>query len=177
MPKHDTDEELAWAAGFLDGDGCFSEAAGYPMLAVSGTDLEVLEHFCRAVGVGRILGPYDRRHPDRWSKKPMYAVQLYQEATGVAQRVWPYLGMAKRAQIWKRSSWVGPVKPAEITSFSASPSRLVFTRENLAWAAGFFDAEGCFSTTPRTGVCASITQTDRELLDRFQSIVGIGKVG
>lgn len=54
--------------------------------------------------------------------------------------------------------------------------RLCFDRENLAWAAGFFDAEGCFSTTARVGVSASITQTDRELLDRFRATLGTGKV-
>ncbi|MGH2725943.1 MAG: LAGLIDADG family homing endonuclease [Actinomycetota bacterium] len=121
-----------------------------------------------------MTGPYDRRHRDRWSKNPMYFVQIYREAVDVVQRLWPQLGSAKRAKTlhdaWPDLSMINAVPEDE------TGSRNVFSRENLAWAAGFFDAEGCFSTTARVGVSASITQTDRELLDRFRGIVGCGTV-
>ncbi len=59
----------------------------------------------------------------------------------------------------------------------------VRTRENMAWAAGFFDGEGSFWSNVRNdasdgvrAITASVTNTDRELLDKFQSIVGLGKV-
>ena len=55
--------------------------------------------------------------------------------------------------------------------------RLEFDREELAWAAGFFDGEGCFCFSEAGQyVCVSITQTEREPLDRFERAVGLGKV-
>jgi hypothetical protein len=57
-------------------------------------------------------------------------------------------------------------------------------KEALAWAAGFFDGEGCFffGTYRRKDgridqwTETRITQADREVLDRFASAVGLGKV-
>lgn len=47
----------------------------------------------------------------------------------------------------------------------------------MAWAAGLFDAEGCFTYT-ESGLYASVamTQTIREPLDRFREAVGAGTV-
>ena len=56
-------------------------------------------------------------------------------------------------------------------------------KEKLAWAAGFFDGEGCFyvRTERKNGlvrkyVCACVVQTEKSILDKFQQIVGCGKV-
>ena len=46
---------------------------------------------------------------------------------------------------------------------------------DLAWAAGFFDAEGCFSSARRYPV-ATVHQVGLELIDIFATIVGLGKV-
>lgn len=49
------------------------------------------------------------------------------------------------------------------------------SREDLAWAAGIFEGEGWISIqlyTPAIG----ITMTDRDVLDKFASVVGGGKV-
>ena len=59
-----------------------------------------------------------------------------------------------------------------------------FDREELAWAAGFFDGEGCVYSSnmntkrPRKGktIHFDIAQTDRQVLDRFTNALGIGKV-
>lgn len=144
------------------------------MVSVAGTDPEPLERFCEAVAAGHVVGPYVRLHPDRFSKKPMHYVQIYKEATAVIGRLWPHLGYAKREQA-RKGAW-GAADFGAGASPNYPPCAGNFSRNSLAWAAGFFDAEGCFSTTSRVGVSASITQTDRELLDRFQSIVGLGKV-
>lgn len=52
-----------------------------------------------------------------------------------------------------------------------------WNRENLAWAAGFFDGEGCIYLTP-DGYCVQITafQNDPELLHRLQTILGAGEI-
>ena len=59
----------------------------------------------------------------------------------------------------------------------------------LAWAAGLWEGEGCFTNhkarnpTRKDGYtnciiypCASITMTDKDVLDRFVRIIGFGKV-
>lgn len=60
------------------------------------------------------------------------------------------------------------------------------TETEAAWAAGFFDGEGCtsfFSTAApderagrRNHIKVTITQNDREVLDRFLAVVGIGAI-
>lgn len=58
------------------------------------------------------------------------------------------------------------------------------TSEERAWAAGFFDGEGWATkarySRKRGGMTSTVTlgvgQADRELLDRFHSIVGVGAV-
>lgn len=62
----------------------------------------------------------------------------------------------------------------------------MFTRvTDIAWAAGFFEGEGCFYAhyyRPREDgsrvmrVHASLAQKDRRLLTRFQQIVGFGSI-
>jgi hypothetical protein len=50
----------------------------------------------------------------------------------------------------------------------------------LAWAAGFFDGEGCFTvrhSRERPALVLSITQVDRRPLDRFAAILGLKVLG
>jgi len=50
-----------------------------------------------------------------------------------------------------------------------------YTRTDLAWAAGLFEGEGCFSTVKNTRAnTASLTSTDKDVVERFQRIVGFG---
>jgi len=53
-------------------------------------------------------------------------------------------------------------------------------REDVAWAAGFFDGEGGIYYYPdgsgRYTVSARIGQKDPELLCRFASVVGVGNI-
>lgn len=59
-----------------------------------------------------------------------------------------------------------------------------WTRENIAWAAGLFEGEGCVgvyskpsgSRGPRKGPTMKITMTDRDVLDKFHGIVGVGSI-
>lgn len=60
----------------------------------------------------------------------------------------------------------------------------LLNRESLAWAAGLADGEGSFVVVRRVGVKSghlpqptfAIGQVDRQVLDRFQSATGFGKV-
>lgn len=59
-----------------------------------------------------------------------------------------------------------------------------WTRENLAWLAGFYEGEGCLyvgyrKTRDRLGEPLyhfDITNTDKDVLDKVLDIVGIGKI-
>jgi len=91
--------------------------------------------------------------------------------------LWRWLGETKRVQ--GATSLRRYVAPDSLESLRADDMRWTTwsRREQLAWAAGFFDGEGCFSYSQSSGSgCVAITQTDRRLLDCFRGIVGFGKV-
>lgn len=64
--------EIAWAAGLFEGEGCFSHkgfAASFPRATMSMTDLDVLQHFQRVVGVGNLVKTRRKEkahHKDQW---------------------------------------------------------------------------------------------------------------
>ena len=95
-------EELAWAAGFFDGEGCFSytQAGRYGCATIGQTEREPLERFLRAVGVGVVYGPYKRTYPGRLSKKPWYdyRAQTQETVQAVVAMLWFSLGTKKRVQ-------------------------------------------------------------------------------
>lgn len=96
-------EELAWAAGFFDGEGCFSytDKAGYGAAAIGQVDREPLERFQRAVGgMGRIYGPYFKLYPGRVSKQPWHQYRIYrrEHLQAVTALLWFKLGTTKRRQ-------------------------------------------------------------------------------
>ena len=54
-------EDLAWAAGFFDGEGCTSGGTNVrcPVIIIGQVHREVLEKFLMVLGVGTIYGPYE----------------------------------------------------------------------------------------------------------------------
>lgn len=50
---------------------------------------------------------------------------------------------------------------------------------NIAWAAGLFEGEGCFDHSAGTAhrPRATMSLTDRDVLERFMSAVGVGVMG
>lgn len=101
--------EVAWAAGLFDGDGSTSTkrktrkdgTAFYTVcagLAQSGPQgvPEVLSHFLRVVGFGRIYGPYRWRN----TSVPGYEWQIasYRELVALEALLGPYLSVPKREQ-------------------------------------------------------------------------------
>lgn len=99
--------ERAWAAGFFDGEGSTvpnrtrNGNLNPPSISInqaSDNDLppEVLERFCRAVGVmGKITGPYIQEN-----RKPRYNIRYgrLSDVRSVLEALWPYLGSVKREQ-------------------------------------------------------------------------------
>lgn len=105
--------ELAWAAGLYDGEGCVS-STGTGAQAVVGQSSssdeapEVLVRFQRAVGAGKINGPYLR--PNR---RPHYRWTLGRRADVIDfyAKLWPFLSGPKKTQAIYRG-----VAPQEASS-------------------------------------------------------------
>ena len=55
------DEDLAWAAGLFEGEGCVGHYGGTWRAAIQMSDFEPLEWFGETVGLGGISGPYETR--------------------------------------------------------------------------------------------------------------------
>jgi hypothetical protein len=93
--------ELAWCAGFFDGEGSThpGKKGEYKVirLSVAQAELAPLERFRRAVGLGSIEGPYAPRGVSTLPKW-IYRVYSYEEVQYVVCLLWPWLGDTKRAQ-------------------------------------------------------------------------------
>lgn len=93
--------ELAWAAGFYDGEGSTSVATvkqssgktyRYIKMSVSQNEREPLERFMAAVGEGKIVGPYKGRpRIHHWNVVGAGASRTY-------SRIEPFLSGPKRRQ-------------------------------------------------------------------------------
>ena len=94
--------ELAWAAGFFDGEGStlIRRQSRTPQIAVqvAQTDPRVLERFKTAVGsLGNITGPYrskNARHKEKWS----FSAASFEQAQAILAMLWKFLGPVKREQ-------------------------------------------------------------------------------
>ena len=100
-------EELAWAAGFFDGEGCTmirrDRRLGDPTraptvnvgIAVNQVDRRVLDRLLAALGTGTIRGPYKTPGgKDQWR----YAADGFARVVAVVAILWPWLGEIKRDQ-------------------------------------------------------------------------------
>lgn len=103
----ESDEWVAWAAGLYDGEGCSAllrhrthEGHFIPELSVTQSSSvgspEVLVRFTEIVRAGGISGPYTQRSSTkavfRWKASSR------DDAVGVLNVLWPFLGSVKRAQ-------------------------------------------------------------------------------
>jgi LAGLIDADG DNA endonuclease family protein len=178
------DCEVAWAAGFFDAEGTisYSESGRYALVSIGQTSRDPLERFRCAVGCGHTIGPYRREGPGRWSKRSQYDFKAYRqdEVVRIATTLWPHLGGPKRTQarLVNDRLVIHRQKTLDVALLGQVPRKLSLrVRVDLAWAAGFFDGEGCFSYVRSSRYpCVSITQTEPGILDRFRSVLGVGKI-
>jgi hypothetical protein len=99
---HLNQSELAWAAGFFDGEGCTSAARGIPIVAVTQAERATLERFQRAVGgIGKIFGPYLKPCAKSFTtRQPQYHYRAvrFEESQALIAMLWKYLSPPKRNQ-------------------------------------------------------------------------------
>jgi hypothetical protein len=91
--------ELAWAAGFFDGEGCITlNTKGKKFQAsIAQVDREVLDRFKSAVEIGNVTGPYDYNKPN---KRPFYTWHTngVDNITILKDKIGPFLSSIKRDQ-------------------------------------------------------------------------------
>ncbi|MGH2490676.1 MAG: hypothetical protein ACRDF9_04135 [Candidatus Limnocylindria bacterium] len=174
MDRH----ELAWAAGFFDGEGWAAKQKPRGVQArinqadPNGVPSALLRFQAALNGLGRIGGPTcepERKEMYRWIVSSRGDVELLLELLR------PWLGPIKLLQL------------ARATGRAVSPAAA--TRgddEWRAWAAGLFDGEGCsalLSHRTHAGYMSgelSVTQSSLvgspEVLRRFAVVVGGGYI-
>jgi hypothetical protein len=171
------EHELAWAAGFFDGDGWAAlvndrrrgRAQPHAQINQAGPVgvPEVLTRFRDAVGVGRVAGPKveDGRQDLYW-----WIASSHGDVWRTGQLIGPWLSSAKRSQFLAATG----------LPFADPPL------ESVAWAGGLYDAEGSTSLSDHRShrgfkyIEAAITQGCKALapeeLVRFSRLVGVGRV-
>jgi len=92
-----TNEELAWAAGFFDGEGCFTNShdrrRSYvvcrPTACITQKDCQILGKFARIVGMGKIY-----LHMSGWQ----WTLARWADVEWLMCLLWPWLSIVKREQ-------------------------------------------------------------------------------
>jgi hypothetical protein len=131
--KNVKNTELAWAAGFFDGEGC-TTITSFKSMKKNATDrkrpycsmrqsiaqvhIEPLIRFHQAIGLGAVRGPYkyksNKQYHYQWNASGMDVIK-------VLDQLWPYLSKIKREQaLDKVSNYIQYLKkyPARINQFS-----------------------------------------------------------
>ena len=100
-------EELAWAAGFFDGEGTIycsgGERLGQLRVYVPQIEVTTLRRFKAAIGgLGSIYGPWQRHRFGR-PCQPIYTFQIGSSAGAISMiaMLWGFLSAPKRKQIHK----------------------------------------------------------------------------
>ncbi len=63
-------QEIAWAAGLFEGEGCITKNGNSPALRLNSTDEETVIRFQRIIGAGAVYGPYQYNSRDGSERKP-----------------------------------------------------------------------------------------------------------
>ena len=94
-----SEAELAWVAGWLEGEGCFQVQRAsnyiYPKILAASTDLDTLEHVLKITGVGRITYRKKEKshHKDCWT----WQVTRHHDAAALLRLLEPRM-MSRRAR-------------------------------------------------------------------------------
>lgn len=153
-------DELAWAAGLFEGEGCIVPKA--LALRLASIDYDSIERFKTAVGAQARI----RAYLPTGNRQPQYDLRTHgKESYRILALIYPDLGERRKAKIADACTFYG-VPPLEAPKHT----------DSVMWAAGLFEGEGCITHTgrphstlvPKLVVCL----TDYDILMRFQAVVG-----
>jgi hypothetical protein len=90
------DEEIAWAAGLFEGEGCVTRVRDRLTPALVNTDEEVIRRFHEMIGIGILYGPYESAAKDGYTRRPFFrwVVSTY-DALDVLQLLLPWLSQRR----------------------------------------------------------------------------------
>jgi hypothetical protein len=96
-------EELAWVAGFYDGEGSTTlTVEGYPRMNIGQlwANRRTLERVQRVLGLGTIYGPYDKATKSRPGNRPqaMLSIIGYHDVQAAVAMLWTFLDEEKQQQ-------------------------------------------------------------------------------
>ena len=111
--------ELYWAAGFLEGEGCFTLQRKQPTVCAAQVDRQPLERLQRVFGYGniRFLPRYQPNHRHAWQ----WTI-LSRRATAVMMTLYPLLSPRRQERIkdvlavWKST----PARPGKALTWASS---------------------------------------------------------
>lgn len=96
--------ELAWSAGFYDGEGHYAVSKSgrrmYAKMSIAQVDRRPLDRFLKAVEKGTIYkSQYTTRVNEDWNTQFVWQASSKEDVEAVVKSLWPYLTMPKREQI------------------------------------------------------------------------------
>ncbi len=93
------DPEVAWAAGFFEGEGTITMSRRRLVVRLNNTDSEPVYQFAKIIGFGEVYGPYHYGSPGGPKRKPFWVwlAEEYQ-ALEVLELLWPWLSHRRRGQ-------------------------------------------------------------------------------
>lgn len=96
------DTDIAWCAGFFDGEGCTHKTGPYALrLTVVQSDRSVLEKFKAVFPDGKIYGPYNHSI-GHFGQKDIFRFEASTKVADAAlTAMWPYLSQPKKDQATK----------------------------------------------------------------------------
>ena len=62
-------EEIAWAAGLFEGEGCMTVSGGRPFMRLNSTDEDTPRRFWEVVAAGKVYGPSATPLSEPWGQQ------------------------------------------------------------------------------------------------------------
>ena len=96
-----TETDVAWAAGFFEGEGCIkaTKKGRFDAISLNNTDKDVIERFVDIVNYGNVNGPYKsggRKHKPTYKPHWAWVVGKKSEVKRILEMFLPYLGKRRR---------------------------------------------------------------------------------
>lgn len=91
--------QLAWAAGLIEGEGCFSSSNSYVRIKVQMADRDVVERLAELFEAS-VCGPYSQKRPGKEHYKDQWSTTIIgKRAVGWCLTIYPFMGIRRRAKI------------------------------------------------------------------------------
>lgn len=120
-------EDVAWAAGLFEGEGCIKgrkyNGSMYLRLHLNSTDRDTVYRFAQIVGVGGIR--YDEYENPNWSPQWCWYASSFEDVQAVIALLWRWFGDRRRARATQllteaQADWVSKTNDQRMRSLRTS---------------------------------------------------------